>query len=543
MPPRLIAAMLLPFVVCALQWTLWDYLSPYVWFLFFPAAYVSAWLGGLWGGLAGTAIAAVLVWYVFMPPALSFALDNPSAGFSILIFLVMGALFAVFFERLRRAQASSETRFEAVFEQALVGMAYVGLDGRWLRVNDAFCRIVGYDRTELRALHTWELTHPDDRVTDRDGARGLLAGDRTDTSREKRCLHKDGRIRWIRLSVALVRKPNGAPDYFIAIIEDIQARKEAEDAMRKSEELMRSFFENAESLVWVKDLDGRFLQINRYAEQVIGRPREAILGQTVAALFPESEANDFAENDRQVIAQDHALYFEETALLSDGPHRYLSTKFPLHDSHGQMIGLGAICTDITARRQAEEARMESEARYRDLVEGVNSAILCWSHDGQITFVNPFAEHLFGWSAEEVIGQPVSMLVPEQDSTGTDLTGMVREIASHPERYLNTINENICRDGRRLWMSWTNRALRDAGGQVTGILAVGNDITARRRAEEDLRLRNDELEQFSQASIGRERQMIELKRQINGLSRELGREPPFDLSFADTLAAPAERPRP
>jgi hypothetical protein len=79
--------------------------------------------------------------------------------------------------------------------------------------------------------------------------------------------------------------------------------------------------------------------------------------------------------------------------------------------------------------------------------------------------------------------------------------------------------------------------------VTGILAVGNDITARRRAEEDLKLRNDELEQFSQASIGRERQMVALKRQVNDLSRELGREPPFDLSFTDTLASLAERPRP
>jgi PAS domain-containing protein len=112
---------------------------------------LSAWIGGLWGGLAGTTIATLLVWYVFMPPRFSFALDSPTAALPILLFLVMGALFAFFFERLHRAQARGETRFEATFEQAAVGIALVALDGSWLRVNRKLCEIVGYDRDELLA--------------------------------------------------------------------------------------------------------------------------------------------------------------------------------------------------------------------------------------------------------------------------------------------------------------------------------------------------------------------------------------------------------
>ncbi len=100
MSSRLIVAILLPLAACALQWALWDYLDPYVWFLFFPAAYFSAWLGGLWGGLIATGVSAGLVGYVFMPPSFSFALDSPSASVSILLFLVMGTLFAVFFENV-----------------------------------------------------------------------------------------------------------------------------------------------------------------------------------------------------------------------------------------------------------------------------------------------------------------------------------------------------------------------------------------------------------------------------------------------------------
>ncbi len=148
---RLMLAVLLPFAACGLQWLLWGYIAPYAWLLFFPAAYLSAWIGGLWGGLAGTTIATLLVWYVFMPPRFSFALDSPTAALPILLFLVMGALFAFFFERLHRAQARGETRFEATFEQAAVGIALVALDGSWLRVNRKLCEIVGYDRDELLA--------------------------------------------------------------------------------------------------------------------------------------------------------------------------------------------------------------------------------------------------------------------------------------------------------------------------------------------------------------------------------------------------------
>ncbi|MGE5470830.1 MAG: ATP-binding protein [Bacteroidota bacterium] len=108
MKTRLGAALLLPFVACAVQWLLWDTFKPYVWFLFFPAAFFSAWLGGLAGGMAATVISALLVWYVFMPPAFSLVLDNPASAFSIVVFVLMGALFAYVFERLQQAMLRIE---------------------------------------------------------------------------------------------------------------------------------------------------------------------------------------------------------------------------------------------------------------------------------------------------------------------------------------------------------------------------------------------------------------------------------------------------
>ena len=132
--------------------------------------------------------------------------------------------------------------------------------------------------------------------------------------------------------------------------------------------------------------------------------------------------------------------------------------------------------------QMEATLKDSERRYREVVQNVNSAILRWKQDGIITFVNEFAQTFFGYREDEIIGRHVSMFVPQNDSNGADLSRMYRDIVAYPERHKNFENENICRDGRKVWMSWTNKPILDSYGQVVEILAVGNDITAHKLTE-------------------------------------------------------------
>ena len=126
------------------------------------------------------------------------------------------------------ALRESEERFRATFEQAAAGMGHSTLEGRWVRVNQRLCDIVGYSREELLTRSFQDMTHPDDLDVDMVAQRQLLANEIQTLSREKRYLHKDGSIVWIDLTVSMLRAPSGLPKYFIAVVQDITGRKQLE---------------------------------------------------------------------------------------------------------------------------------------------------------------------------------------------------------------------------------------------------------------------------------------------------------------------------
>lgn len=137
--------------------------------------------------------------------------------------------------------------------------------------------------------------------------------------------------------------------------------------------------------------------------------------------------------------------------------------------------------------QLYEQLKASEERYRELVENANSIILRWNRDGIITFFNEFAQKFFGYSAEEIIGKHVmDTIVPEDESTGRDLRPLMDEICQNPGKYELNINENIKKNGDRVWISWTNKILLDEQGSPIGALSIGSDITQQKLLEEELR---------------------------------------------------------
>jgi PAS domain S-box-containing protein len=137
--------------------------------------------------------------------------------------------------QMERLLESNEELFRATFEQTSVGIAHVGLNGNWLRVNQRVCEITGYKEEELLQLSYHDITHPDDRVLEDElGYKNLVAGKVQRYSLEKRCVRKDGKIAWVYVTGSLMRDSTAKPLYEIAVIEDISARKRAEAELRKA---------------------------------------------------------------------------------------------------------------------------------------------------------------------------------------------------------------------------------------------------------------------------------------------------------------------
>lgn len=144
--------------------------------------------------------------------------------------------------------------------------------------------------------------------------------------------------------------------------------------------------------------------------------------------------------------------------------------------------------EVGERRETEEALRKSEKNYRNLVESVNSIILRWDAQGRIVFLNPYGASFFGYAPEEIIGHHVvGTLVPARESTsGRDLAAFIQNLQQDPERYRISENENIKKDGTRVWIYWNNRAIQNGAGQIVEILSVGTDLSERRRMEAELR---------------------------------------------------------
>jgi PAS domain S-box-containing protein len=273
-------------------------------------------------------------------------------------------------ERLKTGMAlrESQLRFMCAFHDAAIGMALGTLDGDWLMVNPALCALVGYTEQELMAITYKDITHPDDLDADLALFRKLLDGEIRTYQMEKRYIHKQGHVVWILLSISMVRDSAGQPLYCIGQMQDITERKHVQDQLTTSQTLFQAILDNSPNMIFLKNTEGQYVLVNRQFENSFHLNGSTIVGKTDDEIFPASQAAIFQANDRKVLQAGVPMEFEELALHDDGPHTSIVFKFPLRQKDGTICCIGGITTDITARKQAEEALKASEQRLRYAIE-------------------------------------------------------------------------------------------------------------------------------------------------------------------------------
>jgi PAS domain S-box-containing protein len=252
---------------------------------------------------------------------------------------------------------ASEELLRSAFDRSPSGMSVVGLDGRWLRINDAYCRMLGYQREDLAGAGFCDFTHPDDVAEDRAFMAAAIAGGPDSHEREKRYVCKDGSILWARVRGEVIRDEAGNALYFVSHLQDISERRAAEQKLRESERRLRSVIDNTPSLISVKGRDSRYQLVNREFERFFGVSSDWIVGRGDQSVLPASALDATHAADRRVLGGETIQ--EEETVRHDGQERvFLTTRFPLLDDLGKIHAVCVSSTDVTDRRQEEHAKHE-----------------------------------------------------------------------------------------------------------------------------------------------------------------------------------------
>lgn len=327
----------------------------------------------------------------------------------------------------------------------------------------------------------------------------------------------------------------------LAIAESVrQAQAERLRALK----LLDGIADSSTDAIFAKDLEGRYLLFNRETARVTGKTASEALSRDDTALFPPEQAAMLRANDHRVISEDRVQTYEETVTTTQGERTFLATKGPLRDEGGRVIGLFGIARDITERRQAElalQSERDMNQRYLDTTQTIMVAL---DGAGRIVMINRKGRELLGYSEDELLGRNwFETCLPRPEGLEQVYPVFLRIMAGDLEAAESFENAVLCRDGRQCLIAWRNAYFSDDAGNIVGTLSSGEDISERRAAEdmlrrqtEELTNRNAELTRFNQAMVGRELDMIELKRRINELSRELGREAPYSQTMFDTPTA-------
>jgi PAS domain S-box-containing protein len=263
---------------------------------------------------------------------------------------------------------ASESRFRKIFEDGPLGMVIVGPDYRYMRVNSAFCRMVGYTEEELCSRGFPELTHPDDVAASLDTARRVFGGEEPHASIEKRYVRKNGTVLWARVFGSVLRDEADGPSYGLALVEDITERKRAEAALGESEARFRQVFEDGSVGMAIFSTSFRFLEVNRAFCQMLGYAPAELVGRN----FQDVAHADDIEPTRKLaqgMYRGEMPYFhmEKRYLKKNGDVLWVSAfGSAVRDAAGEPLYAVAMIQDITERKRAEAQVQALEAERRQM---------------------------------------------------------------------------------------------------------------------------------------------------------------------------------
>lgn len=305
-------------------------------------------------------------------------------------------------DRTLQALDESEARFRTAFEGAAIGMSITGLDGRILRVNRSFARMLGYAEGDLVGRSYEEITHPEDREASREGVRAMAEGRRVTVTLEKRYLRKDESVLWARLAAAVVHDGEGSPGYVIGQMEDITDRRLAEEELRLSEQRFRQLFAHAPISIWeedftavgqwlenlrargIRDLDAHLQSEPQALEHALGLVRLVDVNETTLRLFEIESKEELLDSwGKWFTEETFRVFSEELTAIWEGRNRIdlecsaeTARGRPIHyqmhwvapweEGRMNLQRVIVAIADVTEHKQVQEALREAGEEVRHL---------------------------------------------------------------------------------------------------------------------------------------------------------------------------------
>ena len=379
-----------------------------------------------------------------------------------------------------------EERFRTLYMDASLGIFHSSLDGRFLDVNPAMARMLGYGSPE--EVLAVDLSIPRDLYSNSEDRDKMLkeALEREEILVLDHLYHRKNRDPWnARLHIRLVHTPSGP--HLEGFVEDVTEEKRAEKELEEKHILMETLLETIPSPVFYKDVERRYMGCNRAFCDFLGYRREEIVGKRTEEIFEDTESDQFKAKDIELLNNPGVQVYEGFMTNFRGERReILFHKAIFADLHGSALGMVGVMTDITERKQNEEALRQSEQRFREVVSSTPNAI-CILQNGRVSFVNPSLELLLGYSGEELLGRPFTDLLQEEyrektlDRIDPEKVGRGEEAAEIAF---------LCKDGGH---AFTDTAfILISYMENPAVLVVSRDITVSKRTAELLKKSEERL---------------------------------------------------
>ncbi|MDY6804095.1 MAG: PAS domain S-box protein [Cyanobacteriota bacterium] len=387
----------------------------------------------------------------------------------------------------QKALQKSEARLAGILELAKDAVISINETGRITLFNQGASNIFGYTAAEAIDRPLDILIPEKNRQIHRGHIETFKISSKSNRkmggNREITALRKDGTIFPAEASIS---KLNLDGEIILTVIlRDITERKQAEAAIKKSQQRLQGILDYAPAMIFIKDLEGRYIEINRQLQELFKVAPKQLQGKTDLELVPDilplELARMWLEEEREIISTKLAHESECIIPLPDGIHHYLMTKFPLYDAGGEPYALCGLWTDITERVRAETER--------DRFFSLSVDMLCIAgFDGYFKRLNPAWENTFGYSTSSMLAKPSIELVHPEDREAT-VAQMEKTVAG--ALTINFENRYRCRDGSYKWLSWTAAPFSQEGL----IYAVAHDITSRKEYEAAIEQERRQLQQI------------------------------------------------